>query len=240
MIKERTCREGRLGKMRENRWAFTLIELLVVIAIIGLLAGLLIPLAGIATTKMKVARVSAELNGYVTAIESYKLEVGSYPPDHGDLRRMTRIHELTNQYRTNCALNPLFYELSGAVFTNKQFRTVVDNEVITTNDLYLAFKREGIVNSARTKFDVPYKGFSPKPAQFNELNIGQDVEILVVPTRGPMMIPGRVRGNPNATNRINPWFYDASSTNRHNRATYDLWAEIIVGGETTIIGNWKN
>ena len=69
----RQTRDAREGMSAEESHAFTLIELLVVIAIIGLLAALIIPLAGIATTKMRIARVQAELSNYANAIENYKL-----------------------------------------------------------------------------------------------------------------------------------------------------------------------
>jgi prepilin-type N-terminal cleavage/methylation domain-containing protein len=216
--------------------AFTLIELLVVISIIGVLAGLIIPLSGVAVTKMRISRVKAELNALVTAIETYKLEVGEYPPDNGALQNLSATDA---RYASNAALNPLYYELSGAIFTNRQFMSVGDNEVIRINELTTIFNREGIRNSARTRFDVPYKGFSPKPSQYAELapslTGNQDIEILAVSVPGP-----RDKGIDAAKGgKINPWFYDASSTNRHNKQSFDLWAEILVSGKTNIIGNWK-
>lgn len=219
------------------RRGFTLIELLVVISIIGVLAGLIIPLSGVAVTKMRISRVKAELNALVTAIETYRLEVGEYPPDHGQLRLLSATAN-REQYRSNAAFNPLYYELVGAIFTNRQFVTVSGSETIRTNELGAIFKRDGIRNSARSRFDVPYKGFSPKPSQYAELSRtltqNQDVEVLAVSVPGPYTIPGGSGG------KINPWFYDASSTNRHNRQSFDLWAEISVSGKTNVIGNWKN
>jgi prepilin-type N-terminal cleavage/methylation domain-containing protein len=231
---KRSCVENDRRKVL----GFTLIELLVVIAIIGVLAALVLPLSGIATTKMRISRVKAELNGYVNAIETYKLETGEYPPDNGQMANVSS-NDWT-LYRKTAALNPLYYELTGAVFTNRQFVTVAGEEVISVNTFDRAFRRRGIRNSARYKNEIDYKGFSLKEAQYAELQPAfvtatesEDIEILKVPVPGPFTVPGRVE------KKFNPWFYDASSTNRHNKASYDLWAEILVQGKTNIIGNWK-
>lgn len=223
---------------------FTLIELLVVIAIIGLLAGLVIPLAGIATTKMRLSRVNAELNRYVNAIETYKLETGEYPQDNGLMRNMDTSQ--TNNYRTNAAKNPLFYELTSAIFTNKngpaRFVTVQQGlgKEVTPDDLQKAFGVNGVRNSARVRSDIDFKGFTLKNAQYAELHptlVGgaNNIQILVVPVPGPFEFQSSVSGK----KMINPWFYDASSTNRHNKSSFDLWAEIFVGGKTQVVANWK-
>ena len=220
--------------------AFTLIELLVVIAIIGILAGLLIPLAGVATTKMRISRVKAELNSYVNAIETYKLETGEYPPDHGELRNVSASNNWS-LYLSNSALNPLFYELTGAIFTNKggpaRYVNMHDGEVVNAGDLTSVFKVNGLRNSARLKNDLDYKGFTVKEAQTAKLDPSfgaTGVEVLTVPVPGPYTLKG------DQNKKINPWFYDASSTNRHNKSGFDLWAEIEIGGKTMVIGNWKN
>ncbi len=219
--------------------AFTLIELLVTIAIIGVLAALVLPLSGIATTKMRIARVKAELNRYVNAIENYKLETGEYPPDHGQVA-LTPTNNAN--YKTNLALNPLVYELTGAIFTNRQFVVLTDNEPLGRFDFQKVFKRDGIRNSARLKNDIDFKGFTLKEGQREEVNpqpygvsANTDIELLKVPVPGPFMMETR-----DQKSKFNPWFYDASSTNRHNKSSFDLWAEIQVQGRTTIIGNWKD
>ena len=210
--------------------AFTLIELLVVISIIGILAALIIPLSGVATTKMRISRTSAELNQLVTAIENYKLETGSYPPDNTNLVLNTTS---ANLYRTTAGVNPLYYELTGAVFTNGLFRSLASGQDITIALLQTRFGLRGIQNSARNKHDIDYKGFSIRAGQHAPLKDG--VEILSVPVPGPNEIIG------DKNKRINPWFYDSSTTNRHNRNGFDLWAEIKTGGTNiTVIGNWRN
>ena len=238
--------------------AFTLIELLVVIAIIGILAALLIPLSGIATTKMRIARVRAELNNYVNSIETYKLETGEYPQDNSLMRNaVTNSAVQLNEYRKNAALNPLFYELTGAVFTNTSgpgFMKLHDGEFVPAAEFSKAFGRSGLRNSARSRSDIDYKGFSVKEAQVAELKpehaqTAQRIEILSVPVPSPRQsaaIPGypfpatALNFEGPTGKKINPWFYDASSTNRHNKNTFDLWAEIEVGGKPQVIANWKN
>jgi hypothetical protein len=111
---------------------------------------------------------------------------------------------------------------------------VAENEQVTPDNLQLVFGRRGLRNSARNKIDIDYKGFSFKEAQFAELATNNlDIEVVRVPVVGPFTLPGRVE------KKINPWFYDASSTSRHNKTSFDLWAEIVVQGRTNVIGNWK-
>lgn len=219
------------GRKGQSRAAFTLIELLTVIAIIGILAALIIPISGLATAKMRIGRVQAELNALVTMIESYKHELGGYPPDHGLLSSTP-----TNQplWRIRLQRNPLFYELGGAVFTNNVFRTLTTFENVTPAQLQGYFSLNGIQNSARVARDVPYRAGDFKASQHKKMEVvgGDYVEMLVVPVPGPQMLPAQGGGT------FNGWFYDASSTNRHNRKSFDLWAEINVRGDVQVIGNW--
>jgi prepilin-type N-terminal cleavage/methylation domain-containing protein len=228
--------------------AFTLIELLVVIAIIALLAALVVPLSKVASTKMRLARVNGELSHYATAIENYKLEAGEYPPDNPLLKTLD--HNTANW--TNAArFNPLYYELSGAVFTNKNKKNVfivLDNDQeIEPSTLKTYFGVDGIRNSARDRHDRPFKGFDFREAQHRRAVTGgtEEVELLEVPVPGPQMIDGRPHGvtsatPPTAKSKFNAWYYDASSTNRHNLRSFDLWAEITIGKEVHVIGNWKS
>ena len=241
LLKQSKRSDRKRGDARGG-WAFTLIELLVVIAIIGILAGLLIPLAGIATTKMRISRVKAELSSYVNAIETYKMETGEYPPDNGLMRTINPTP--TNEYKTRLGLNPLYYELTGAVFTNQggaaRYKLVADGTEIKVSDLTQAFNVNGLRNSARVRNDIDYKGFNVKRGQIAELNPTPmvnntpGIRILAVPVPGPFTLEGVNKA------KVNPWFYDSSSTNRNNKNTFDLWAEIEVGGKVQTIGNWKN
>lgn len=228
------------AREREEQ-AFTLIELLVVISIIGVLAALLIPGAGIASKRMKIARVKAELNQIITGIENYKLEVGEYPPDNGQISSMNTNSPVAD-YEFMAASNPLYYELSGATFETTHFKVLNAAETITPADLTTWFKVSGIRNSARTSGDVPFKGREFKGSQMKEIETGSnaDVELLVVTPKGNAVTNStgtvlRGRGN----TEINPWKYDRSSVRRKNRNSFDLWADLKFGDDTVRISNWS-
>lgn len=227
--RQHACDEGRAS-------GFTLIELLTVISIIALMAGIAVGVGGLAKSKSRQARMNGEHQRLVTAIDAYKAEMGFYPPDHAELAILTA---LTATNRTRLAgMNPLFYELSGAVFENNQFTTVNKEETITTTDLMAAFGAKGISNSARQKRDVPYKGISFKPSDYREVEgTWTDVEILAAPVDGPNNALFKRKGG--APGGINAWLYDCSSPFRHNPDTYDLWCEYTLGNKTVTVGNWK-
>lgn len=66
--------------MRSKK-GFTLVELLVVIAIIGVLVALIVPAVNKARTTAQDAVLKTEVAGMSQAMEAYRLEYGSYPPD---------------------------------------------------------------------------------------------------------------------------------------------------------------
>src|SRR4029079_15576589 len=131
------------------------------------------------SAKMRTARVTTELNQYITAIDSYKQETGAYPPDNGNLRAA---QGNPTAYRTNAAYNPLFYELTGAIFTNGTFRTMVGDDIVMPVTLQNAFNVSGIQNSARNKHDLSYKGFSVRSSQYAQLQTPSGpIDVLSVP-----------------------------------------------------------
>lgn len=72
---------GRNEAVSGGRAAFTLIELLAVMAIILVLAGLILNIAGSAQYNSAKARATAEIHALETALENYKSDNGSFPPD---------------------------------------------------------------------------------------------------------------------------------------------------------------
>jgi len=89
MNKTRQKVEGPEAKVApQSRWilrssllpAFTLIELLVVMAIIAILAGLVLSTAGFVQKKGATSRAEAEIAALSAALESYKADMGDYPP----------------------------------------------------------------------------------------------------------------------------------------------------------------
>lgn len=223
-------------KGRRGEGAFTLIELLAVIAIIALLAGIVLGTAGIATTKSRESRIKVEHQKLVTAIEAYKSVMGNYPPDNQDPK-----YNLSDsaQYHERCGKNSLFYELSGCTFdaaNGGTFTTQTKADSVIAKELKEALGVKGVENSARAKKDIPYRGVTFKPNQFDDLKGYEDVDVLKLPVdKGPHLLDTKTPGK-----KLNPWFYDATSTNRHNTETFDLWAEYEGRDKkNTIIGNWK-
>ncbi|TWT50514.1 Type II secretion system protein G precursor [Rubripirellula amarantea] len=69
---------------RRRHRGFTLVEILVVIVIIGILMGIAIPSIGSALRTARESAIRLEIDVMSQALESYKLDHGSYPPDFSD------------------------------------------------------------------------------------------------------------------------------------------------------------
>ena len=69
---------------------FTLIELLIVIVILGLLLSLVAPtmFSKVSTSQRKTAL--AQMQMLATSLDTYRLDLGAYPPNLAELRQSTR------------------------------------------------------------------------------------------------------------------------------------------------------
>ncbi|MCM2311924.1 MAG: type II secretion system major pseudopilin GspG [Steroidobacteraceae bacterium] len=69
---------------------FTLIELLIVIVILGLLLSLVAPtmFSKVSSSQRKTA--TAQMQMLATSLDTYRLDLGEYPPNLAELRQSTR------------------------------------------------------------------------------------------------------------------------------------------------------
>lgn len=251
---------------RPERRAFTLIELLTVLVIIGILAGLTVSVAGIASRRSKVTRTQAELARLDLAIRDYKARFGFYPPDN-----VINPAALTQ----DPVVNQLYYELSGARFDPDSNVYIplgeAFNEGISRPGYVTGFGNgnfPGIYNSSASDANVKnflsggravqsrlvqLTAYPPTGGNFN-------YKALTVPVAWPVnhwktqLAPGDPNydarffpplftyvANPAGSRdllAINPWRYNATNPT-NNPGEFDLWADIVVGNEFITIGNWK-
>lgn len=204
--------------------AFTLIELLVVISIIGVLAGLVVGLTGVATRKSREARIRIEMQKLISEIENYKTRVGYYPPDH----KVT----IGGRDVGLPAPNQLYYELSGMVYKNNQFYVVGGQDPINANSARAWFGTDGFANAARKESDLQFRA-EFKSSQVKRL-VNPPIDILVSPVRGPVNRALNAVDGPDA----NPWLY-VSTSPTNNTDRFDLWTEVVVGGKLMRFSNWE-
>jgi general secretion pathway protein G len=86
-------------RVRRASGGFTLIELLATVAIIAIIAGLTLGTLGYVQRKSAESRAKSEIAAISAAIDSYKLDFGSYPPAN----TTTLYKELTGQGTLNKA-----------------------------------------------------------------------------------------------------------------------------------------
>ena len=193
--------------------------MLAVIAIIGLLAGMVVGLSGIASRKSQEARIKAEHTKLLIGLDAYKSELGNYPPDNPN----------------NLDQNPLFYELEGttAAAGGTSFKTKDGSSTITTAQATALFGVGGFVNCTKgvgsdegTTAENMVPGL--KPNMTTNLPAGPKVLIATV---------GLAPGKP--ANAPNPWHYVANGPTNNPRS-FDLWVDIVVGGKTNRIANWSD
>jgi prepilin-type N-terminal cleavage/methylation domain-containing protein len=116
----------------------------------------------------------------------------------------------------NPAISPLYHELT---------MTPIPNSLLGD------FRIAGIANLG-TKAQNFHKNLRPSGFALYKKNGADESFLLTVPYKGPNPIQGA------GGDLINPWHY-RSSKPVHNPDSFDLWAEVVIGGKTNIIGNWK-
>ena len=97
---------------RRRSGAFTLIELMVVVAIIAILAGLTLSTLGYVNKKGAESRARSEVAALSAAVESFKLDTGTYPSNVASL------------YTNLCpptAGAKVYFEPTPGMATNNQF-----------------------------------------------------------------------------------------------------------------------
>jgi prepilin-type N-terminal cleavage/methylation domain-containing protein len=225
---EQEMRDQKFGARAQN--GFTLIEILVVIAIMGIVAAMVLTAGQYASKVKKETAVKAEREKLQTMIDNYQSKLNFYPPDNGILIN-PQILNNPALYDGYTASNPLVYELTGGS-NNTSFAVVFNNNNLTligpSGTYNAVFNRTAIANSDASE---PQNFFKPPPLPQDYTNYpGTPVVGLVVPA-------------PITNGQLNFWHYDASSPNRHNQNSYDLWAEFSVGSKNGNLvietnGNW--
>ena len=211
-----------------KRHAFTLIEMLVVIAIISIVATLVVHMNVLAQAKKRQAQVEGDKEKLKLMIENYQSKLNFYPPDNGSLANYSLANYAAN-YDGWAATNPLLYELTGAInsTTTNQTIQLFDGTNVASTIFSNLFGRSAVANANP---DEPHSFYIPQPKEYTNYDAVTGLKGLLVP----------VSLGPNINNF---WHYDASSPNRHNLSSYDLWAEYLSaskGGSNIITtnGNW--
>ena len=216
---------------------FTIIELLVVISIIAVIAALLLPTGAAVKRLATIQNAQAEMAQLETAIDRYKAAYGFYPPDSA-----TTYNNLSG---VSIPINQLFYELKGTVRTN----IVVDCFVLLDgsaqinvnppNDVNTAFGVNGFMNCNKPGVDESSpqaRNFLPdlKPDRIGTVTVnGVTISNLVTSVGGPA-----AGYKPLDEFGVNPWRYNSSSPT-NNPGSYDLWVQLVIGGNTNLICNWN-
>ncbi len=75
---------------RPRRAGFTLIELLLVLVILGVLAAIVVPKFSGRTEQARKTAAATQLSSFKTALDSYEIDVGSYPQGRNGLNALVQ------------------------------------------------------------------------------------------------------------------------------------------------------
>ena len=123
----------------------------------------------------------------------------------------------------NFAQPPLAYELVGTTLNNATYTTLNGQNTISAANVSTFFKRDGFANSGAKAEDY-HKNL--KEGSVGVIPGSPDVRVLTVPYKGP-------------NGDFNPFYYNSTNP-EHNTESFDLWAVIVLNGQTYTIGNWKD
>jgi len=223
----------------DPRRAFTLVELLVVIAVMGVLAALIVPVAGQVKIHQYRFNARAEMEQLETAIERYKAAYGFYPPDN---RKGSSVSTMP-------PVNQLYYELVGTVLTNSlagsYYYTLDGAATITTADVNNSFGVGGFMNCTKPNGsdestvarnflpDLKPNQIWPPPGGNLYTNNGVGIYMLRTSVGGP-----DPTYTPLGVQDLNPWRYNSHSPT-NNPGAYDLYVQLRIGGQTNLICNWS-
>lgn len=196
---------------------FTLIELLIVIAIIAILAALLFPAGAKIMQVAAKKRAQAELERMDAAINSYKLKLGYYPPDTA----------------FSSGTNTLYFELAGCSIERNSSGQVIryvslDKNIGATPAQLGTLGATGIMNAsspAGSDDGIVAQSFLKEIKDSQMGNLGS-LAVLGVQIDGPQMV-----------GQVSLFRYNSSNP-QHNKNSFDLWVDILLGGKTNRINNW--
>ncbi|MGE3311430.1 MAG: type II secretion system protein [Limisphaerales bacterium] len=210
---------------------FTLIELLTVIAIIAVLAGITLGLTSAARNARTNSRARAELQQLQTAIESFKADRSTFPPDH--------VLPAGSRNKVDPVVNQLYYELRGVDVVDGTFRVKGGRDALQPDAVKATFGRGGFLNASVDPAEPAITYLDPKSGSVSRASInGVQVDLLVTAFPWPI----NATDNPpladyGEKSKANPWRYVSTSAT-NNPGGYDLWMEVWVGSEKRVYQNW--
>lgn len=110
--------------------AFTLIELLIVVAIIAILAAIAVPNFLEAQTRAKVSRVRADMRTTATALETYHIDVNTYPFQNPEARSL-RLNNTSPYILENLSTPVSYLTGDGAYFDPFKGTKIYNNATLS-------------------------------------------------------------------------------------------------------------